>query len=385
MSWLIHHTRSEEYASQAEELYRQQEVNHAAEFYSLAAEAEVNALENLALNKTRTIGITAVSATSLYYKAHKFLLAKQVAHKWLATELLPPFAIEELEDILQVIRYEEIRAKSGIQFIKGEVLVSISGGEILYGAAPLELILDKVEKIRNIFYRTTEFLLGMNLRRQGVPNQLVKGQCDPWLLQASPGSYQFAVRVRKPQEQLTIPGLPDTGLRVEQITNKFFEIIRASTQYPEDKLREIVPEEDYRETFLKLTRELSPPVTGKSFNQMEIKSTSDDEPHSIILRPETREAIKNVLKKPEPESQEHVEHKVMQLYGTLRNLSLDHDWIEVNVDGENRKIYDAKEEIDDVIGSMVNRRVVVEVIEQTDKSAERKYYFRDIQREEDMI
>ncbi|NJL40688.1 MAG: hypothetical protein HC899_31065 [Leptolyngbyaceae cyanobacterium SM1_4_3] len=385
MSWLVHHTRSEEYASQAEEFYRQRETNRSAEFYRLAAEAETNALENLASNKTRTIGITAVSAASLYYKAQEFSQAKRIAHKWLSTELLPPFAIEELEEILQAIRYEETRAKSGIQFIEGEVLVSVSGGEILYGAAPLELVLDKVEKIRNIFYRTTEYLLDMELRKRGAPNQLVKSQCDPWLLQASPGSYQFAVRIRKPQEQLTIPSLPDAGLRVEQITKKFFEIVKATAQDPGGELTEVVPKEEYRETFLKLTRELSPPVTGKSFNRMEIKSTNDIEPRPIILRPDTREVIKNALKKPEPGSQEHFDNKVIQLHGVLRNLHLDNDWIEVSVNGDNRKIYDAKEEIDDVIGPMVNRRVVVEVFERSDKPADKRYYLRDIQLEEDSL
>lgn len=112
MSWLEHHTRSEEYTSQAEECHRQHEDNQSAALYRLAAEAEIKALEDLAPNKTRTIGITAVSAVSLYYKAQEFLLAKRLAHKWLSTELLPPFAIEELEELLQVIRNEETRTKS---------------------------------------------------------------------------------------------------------------------------------------------------------------------------------------------------------------------------------------------------------------------------------
>ena len=111
----MHHTRSEGYASQAEELYRQHKNGRAAELYHLAAEAEVNALENLDPNKTRTIGITAVSAASLYFKAQQFLMARKIAHKWLATGLLPPFAIEQLEEILQAIRYEESRVNSGIQ------------------------------------------------------------------------------------------------------------------------------------------------------------------------------------------------------------------------------------------------------------------------------
>jgi hypothetical protein len=88
----------------------------------------------------------------------------------LSTELLPPFSIDELEELLQSIRYEESRIKSGIQFVEGEVLVSVSGGEILYGAAPLELILDKVKSIKSIFYRTTEYLLNQPHRISGAPS-----------------------------------------------------------------------------------------------------------------------------------------------------------------------------------------------------------------------
>ncbi|NJL22023.1 MAG: hypothetical protein HC895_16340 [Leptolyngbyaceae cyanobacterium SM1_3_5] len=385
MSWLAHHTRSEEYAGKAEKFYRQQEVDRAAEFYRLAAEAELHALESLDFSKTRTIGITSVSVVSLCYKACEFLQAKRIAHKWLSTELLPAFAVDELEELLQVIRYEESRAKTGIQFIEGEVIVSVSGGEVLYGAAPLELVLLRVEKIRSIFYRTTELLLDLPLRKRGGPTQEVKNQCDPWLFQAPPGSYQFAVRVRKPKkyEQLAFEGMIDLELRVEQVTKKFLDIVRATAQDPEGELIEIVPQEDYRETFLKLTRELAPPSTGKSFDQLEIKSSSDIEPRPIVLRPDTREVIKNVLKKPKLASQEAANYRIIQLKGTLHGLQLDDDWIEVSIDGNNQKIYDAKEEIDDVIGSMVNRRVAVEVAEHSDRPAEKKYSLRDIQLEED--
>lgn len=385
MSWLKHHTLSEEYASKADDLYRQQEFTNAATFYCLAADEEVKALENLDVSKIRTIGITVVSATALYYKSQEFLQAKRISHKWLATDLLPPFAIDELEELLQVIHYEESRAKSGIEFTKGEVLVSVSGGEILYGAAPLELILEKVENIKNILYRTTEFLLSSELRKRGSPTDIVKNYCDPWLFQAPPGSYQFAVRVRKPQAQLTIPGLPDIGLRMEQITEKFLEIMTATTQDPEGELVEIVPQEDYRETFLKLTRNLAPPLKGNSFSQMEIKSATDVGIRPVILVPDTRGTINYALKKPVIELQESSGNKVINLTGILRGLQLDKDWIEVSINGENIKIYDAKEEIDDVIGRMVNRRIVVEVLDKSEKAADKRYTLRDIQLEEDLV
>ncbi|MFZ4557258.1 MAG: hypothetical protein ACOYN8_12920 [Pseudanabaena sp.] len=386
MSWLAHHTRSEEYANQAQEFYRQQEISLAVDLYCLAADAELKALEAIDQGKIRTIGITSISAVSLYYKAKAFAKAKRVAHKCLSQESLPPFAVEELENLLQDIRNEEARTKSNIQFIEGQVLVSVSGGEVLYGAAPLDLILDKVEKIRSIFYRTTEFLLDMDLRKHGSPNQMVRSYCDPWLLQAPPGSYQFAVRIRKPTDQLTIPGIPDAGLRIEQITKKFLEIVRATTQDPSKELAAIVPNEDYQKTFLKLTRELSPPLTGKSFEQMQIKSTDDIESNPVTLNVETRKVIKGVLdsKQLESSSKQITDHKNIQLRGILRGLQLDQDWIEVSIDGENKKIYDAKEEIDDVIGTMVNRRVVLDVVEKSNKQTEKTYYLRDIQLEEDL-
>jgi hypothetical protein len=389
MSWSVHHTRSEGYASQAEELSRRHESDRAAALYRLAAEAEANALNNLDPSKTRTLAITVVSAVSLYFKAQEFWQARKLAHKWLATDLLPFFAVEELEDLLQAIRFEESRVKSGIQFIAGEVLVSVKGGEVLYGAAPLELVLRKVDQISKIFYRTTEMLLELPLRKRGSPTQDVKKYCDPWLFQAVPGSYQFSVQVRKPQdhEQLSFPGMSaaDVELRVEQITKKFLDVIRAATQDPEGELIKVVPQEDYRQAFLKSAQDLAPPVTGKTFNQIEIKSSSDDEPRPVILLPETRLVIKEALNKSEPEPPELPEYKVTSLRGTLRNLHLDDDWLEISINGKSQKIYGAGEEIDDRVEPMVNRRVVAEVLERSDKSVEKRYALRDLQLEEDLL
>jgi len=111
MSWLEHHTRSEAYASEAEALSQQQAGDRAAELYHLAAEAEVAALNALGSDKTRTIGITAVSAVSLYFKAKEFAAARLVAEKWLSTQKLPPFAIYELKELLQVIHDGETHAQ----------------------------------------------------------------------------------------------------------------------------------------------------------------------------------------------------------------------------------------------------------------------------------
>ncbi|RUS92344.1 hypothetical protein DSM106972_099450 [Dulcicalothrix desertica PCC 7102] len=103
MSWVSHHSQSEHYANLAEEALREQNNARAIELYRLAAEAEILALEALEPTKTRTIGITAVSAASLLYKAQEFRSSEQLAYQWLITDLLPAFAIRQLQELLQVI------------------------------------------------------------------------------------------------------------------------------------------------------------------------------------------------------------------------------------------------------------------------------------------
>jgi hypothetical protein len=104
MSWSIYHSQSENYVSQAEQSSQQQESVLAIKFYALAAAAEVVALKCLEPSKTRTIGITAISAVSLYLQAQAPDRAKQIAEEYLATKLLPSFAIQELLHMLHIIQ-----------------------------------------------------------------------------------------------------------------------------------------------------------------------------------------------------------------------------------------------------------------------------------------
>jgi cold shock CspA family protein/anti-sigma regulatory factor (Ser/Thr protein kinase) len=95
MSWLKHHSESERLASIAEAAKRE-----SLNLYRQAAEAETKALEALGKNKIRTLGITVVSATALYYKAGEYEEARDFAIRWIKEPLLPPFATEQLEELL---------------------------------------------------------------------------------------------------------------------------------------------------------------------------------------------------------------------------------------------------------------------------------------------
>src|SRR5262245_50981724 len=114
MSWIDHHSKSEELASKAEHERNKGSAENAVFLYRQAAEEETSALRYVDASKARTYGITAVSAASLWYKAHEPKLAEQVAHNSLSSGILPAFASRQLKQLLQTIWSDEIRANSGV-------------------------------------------------------------------------------------------------------------------------------------------------------------------------------------------------------------------------------------------------------------------------------
>jgi len=368
MSWSEHHSQSEQLAAEAGLALQRRETALAHELYVKSAEAETKALKALDTSKVRTLGISAVSAVSLWYKGREYERAEQAACQWLATKLLPPFAVEQIKGLLQAIWNEEVREKANVQFTHGQVLVSIKGGEVVTGGAPLDLIVEKVQTIQSLYYRTTEFINNMPHRKHGQPIRAIQDACRPWLFQSSPGSYQFEVAVQeKPQQELFDDGKP----KAREIAAQFLEILRASSEDPETALPEIVPDKEYRATFLKLTRNLAP--SGKSFKEMEVRSAVEGNP--ITLLPAVREVIRQALKKDAPPKDEPAESHEETLQGVLRAVHLEKDWLEITVEDQLIHVEKVGESMDDIIGPMVNRPVIVKTV----KDKKGRFFFRDIE------
>jgi hypothetical protein len=352
LSWTSDHARAEQFASEAEAASRAGDRREALRLYRLAAGAESLAVAQIDAGKPRTLGILSVSAAALWLKADDLVAAEEASYRSLAIGGLPEFAKQQLREILQVAWNEVARARAGVAFVPGQVTVSVKGGEIVHGGAPLDLVVEKVQLIQSIYYRTAEFMRGLKYRVRGQPIDAVRQLCRPWLFQSVPGSYQFAVAVQEPK-QLNLFG-PD-GPRAVDVGAQFLRILGASALDPESELPRLVPDADYRRAFLRLALNLAP--SGKSFDQMEIRGAVTDRP--LRLSPASRDLIRMTLKKESPSLQPG--DSIESLQGTLRAVHLDKDWIEVTVDGVHHRIDGVGEALDDVIGAMVNRPVIVRV------------------------
>jgi hypothetical protein len=375
VSWSDHHSLSEKLAVDAELARRSGQIVLAESLYRKSAIEEVAALEALESDKARTRGITAVSAVALWYKGREFSYAERLAHRCLGVEL-PAFAEIQLRDLLSAIWTAKAAEKNGIRFIPGDVLVSVRGGQVIQGGAPLDLIVRKVEGIQSVLFRTVEMLLSRPFRRRGGPPADIQSMFRPWLFQAPVGSYQFAVRVQEPDQR---PLWSTDRPQIENVTSTFFRVLQATAKEPEDALPAVVPDAEYRSAFVSLARNLAP--TGKTFERLVIADASmPTQPH-VTFASEARQDLNAILKKLKTSHNDDT-FEVVTIRGILRGLHLDRDWLEVMTDepfehGEHVRIREAGEVLDDVVGPMVNRRVLV--------SAERRgaaYTFRDIELEE---
>lgn len=371
MTWLVWHEKSEQLASEAHIVARQGYRDRALELFAEAAEAEHQALLALDVSKKRTLGITAVSAVSLWFKAGHLAQAESTALDWMLSGKLPAFATEQLRNLVQAVWNVEAMRTATVSFLPGQVLVSVKGGQTISGGAPLDLIVEKVQTVQALFYRTIEFLKGAPHRKHGPPTVEIQEACRPWLFQAPPGSYQFSVAIQEPAQP---DFFKDAQPKAEQIAHHFISILRASTEdHPGHALQDLVPAEDYRGTFLKLARNLAP--TGKNFSRLEVRGA--DEVRGISLGPETRKAINQVLR-PKTGTGEIGTKADVELRGVLRALHLDNDWLELVVDGTSIRVTGLGETVDDTIGPMVNRRVIV----QAKRTAHNRYVFSDIETED---
>lgn len=366
MTWAELHAESERLAIEAQLASRTRNPEHALSLYKRAAESERKALNQLDVSKVRTRGITAVSAVALWFKASEYALAEQLAYSMLADPHIPEFAREELRNLVQAIWTESSKLKAGVTFVPGQVMVSVKGGEVVTGGAPLDLIVDKVQTIQSMFYRTIEFLNGAAHRRAGPPSKELQDSCRPWLFQAAPGSYQFSVAIQKPAQQ----DFFRQEVVPEQIAQHFLEIVGASSGEDMTELERLVPDESYRTTFLKLARNLAP--TGKTFDRIELCASGEARPVGLDVQARTNINQQLRLKSSQSDAEEAVAE---ELRGTLRAVHLDKDWLDVVVDGASMHIIGLKDAVDDVIGPMVNRSVVVRVVRESAK----KLKFVDIE------
>jgi hypothetical protein len=358
VDWITFHKASETLAAQAHAAMRDGNTTKAEGLFCQAAEAEERALGVLDASKTRTLGITAVSAVSLWYKGKDLEHASFLAYRCLANPALAKPAREQLDDLVQTLYTERERQRLTGEFLPGSVTVAVKGGNVLRGAAPLDLIVEKVKTLQSIFFRVVEWSSGKPLRRRGGPAKDITSSFEPWLVQEAPGSFQFSVAVKvNGQMDMFTP----ERLEAADIAKKFLDVVTTmATDSTGEASKQLVPDDEYRGTLRKLIRNLTPPANS---TEAVIISSKGREDAAVILDESTRPKLDMAIKAESPKADESAGELMQEFTGVLRALDLDSDWLKVDVeDGQQLTVKGLSQAVDDVIGPMVNKLVLVKAV-----------------------
>lgn len=345
MSWAEIHKQSVDIAFTASQV-RLYNRHDSEGLYRQAADFEVEAFNQIPLEKPRTRGIIGLSAASLLFKGAEYERAASLSMQ-LLSESLPADIQEQLQLVLQASWNEKSKKDGAVKFLPGQIIISLSGGEIIKGGAPLELVINKVQNIQSLFIRTIEYLSDSPFRTRGQTPIEIRDYCRPWLFYAPPSSYQFAVAVEAPKQS----DFFKSSLNPQEITDKFLDIVYASTQSDQTQLELTVRREDYREAFVRLARSLAP--NGKSYEKVRIYSF--DNSKEINLTSDAKTYSSEHIERLTPPSSE----ARSEIIGTLRALDLDANWLEVEASGRRVRVTGLEDAVDDIIGPMVNHKVKV--------------------------
>ena len=353
------HEKAQQYSVIARAMADEGNFQEAIANYAAAADLEVAALAVIPGEKVRTYSAIALSAVALMYKARRYRECEMLGYRLLAMDGVEEYARREVREIVDSSLDEARLAALGREYSRRAIDISLYGGEVGYGTAGIGAVLDHLTAQQALARRVTEWDLGLELRRSGLPPPLVDSLIDARVSQPIAGSYRFTIRFTEPMPAL-FPEILDEE-RVERIADRVFGLIRGATNGSLEAVAALNPPESYLPTLLRLVRNLAP--DGRSVQCVEVRQTASAESivqAPILLSSETRSRVSGLLRtiepKPAPES--------VVLVGVLRALNLDGQLFSLTQkSGERVTVRGTRDlALDDVIGPMVNKRVRATVV-----------------------
>src|SRR3989442_15128576 len=82
--------------------------------------------------------------------------------------VLPPLETE-LRKLLEVVWDEKVLFDAGSQYSGEEILVSLRGGQVGWGTAPVDAVLHNIGGFNSLLYRVSEWTGNFGFRQRGLP------------------------------------------------------------------------------------------------------------------------------------------------------------------------------------------------------------------------
>jgi hypothetical protein len=265
-----------------------------------------------------------------------------------------------MKALLEAVWEEEIAKAANVRYSGQEVALSLKGGPVGMGTAPVDLALHTLSVSNNFASRLVEWSAGKAFRPSGPAGRDVLANVFARATQPAQGSYRFTIRFMEPRQKRLFEAVP---FNPAEVARTFLDLTRAIAEGDARLVTEIVPKGPYRLALAKLSRNLFPSkATGAT---LEIRKADDSPLHTVRLTHEHRAAATAVVRTLSPKPPKESAERVVK--GVLRALDLNRRWLRIEPPHDQPVKCETRPNLilDDVIGPMVNRRVVARVAERS--------------------
>ena len=357
------HEKAQRLSAEAAVLERQRTGHaRALALFREAADLEGQAFAEAPVDKPRTRSLLAISYVSLLLKADALDHAARAAAAILADPKFPASTHAEMKTLLEAVWEEQTVKAAGLKYSGEEVELKLRGGQVGSGTAPVDVALHFLSVSNNYAIRLAEWSAQKPFRPRGPAGREIVGSMVARATQPAASSYKFSIRFMEPRQR-DLFGTDSVAASFDpaKTARTFVDLARAVAVGDVERIREMVPDKDYRLALVKLTRNMLPSRSANA--TLEVRRLGDSPLQTVQLHSEQRKAATEVVRELSPLPPKDSSVRVIR--GVLRALDLDRKWLRIDpAKGPGIRCLASPEvALDDVIGPMVNRRVIAHVTE----------------------
>lgn len=348
---------SQEHILQADGFLVSGDVVSARKHFLQAADLQWKLVNSLPSERIRTSAVFALSSATLYFRGNALDEAEHIIHALLAGPGPEDHIRRELQELLARIWNERQMEKVGFSLPAKPLSVVFSRGQILHGLAPTDAVDTPIRSILNIFHRLAAWKIHLPLTKQ--PQHMLAERYRALTSEPILGSYRVDLYLAQDQMCLDLDDPSLTVPTTDEVMNDLIGFLRHASADHYDELCSMVPDEPYRTTLIRLMRNIVP--DGRQVGEVEFRRAGENKESAVVLRPAHRDQIRSILRKSAGPEQIGSSRSLQtqQRKGVLRAVDLDFNLLRLDSEGDKLEFTKAEDIMDDVVGPMLNKLVVI--------------------------
>ncbi len=197
-------------------------------------------------------------AASLAFQLKDWLSAERLIYQGLAGN--PPTEIkEELEELLNIVKFNENCEKRNINLSKEELQITLKGPAIGIGKMPTNLLNKQISHTERALFRTAERKTGKPFRKSGPPDRTIRSHLYHYISGFAGGSFNLRLQFGSDQKDLF------QDFEVSEIINEFLDCMEYINNDQEEELKQRIRMRDYYENFKAIANNILPDGKNISF------------------------------------------------------------------------------------------------------------------------